>query len=293
MNIAFIGIGLMGEPMVRNLAKAGHELHIWNRSPKKAEALADIATAYTTPAAAVKNAQVVITMLADGPSTTDVLINQGVIDATPEQALIIDMGSVEPEVDIKIAALVTSQNKRFLDAPVSGGVQGAEAATLTILVGGGSTDMAYARPVLEAMGRPNLLGPNGAGQTAKLANQLIVGITIGAVAEAFKLAESAGCDATKLRLALMGGFADSKILNLHGERMANRNFVAGGRSWSQLKDIKNALSLAQKNQLNLPLAQCVEAGFRSLVDDHAGGELDHSAYYLWLEKNHRQGQCGT
>ena len=288
MNIAFIGIGLMGEPMVRNLAKAGHTLHIWNRSPKKAEALADIATVYNTPASAVKDAQVVITMLADGPATTEVMINQGVIDATPAQALIIDMGSVEPEVDVAIAALVISQNKRFLDAPVSGGVQGAEAATLTILVGGSKKDMAYAQPIFEAMGRPNLLGPHGAGQTAKLANQLIVGITIGAVAEAFKLAESAGCDAATLRSALMGGFADSKILQLHGERMANRNFVAGGRSWSPLKDIKNALSLAQENQLNLPLAQCVEAGFSSLVDDYAGGELDHSAYYLWLEKNHQQ-----
>ena len=284
MKIAFLGIGLMGLPMARNLATAGHELHIWNRSAEKAEALADIATAHTTPADAAKNAEIVISMLADGSVTTDVLINQDVVNAMPEQALLIDMGSVEPEVDLKIASLATSQNKRFLDAPVSGGVAGAEAATLTILIGGDSADMEYARPVFEAMGRPNLLGPIGSGQTAKLANQLIVAITIGAVAEAFKLAESAGCDAATLRSALMGGFADSKILNLHGERMVTRNFEPGGRSWSQLKDIKNALALADQSQLDLPLAQCVENGFKSLVDDHDGGDLDHSAYYLWLEK---------
>jgi len=120
MRIAFIGIGLMGKPMVRNLVKAGHELHLWNRSPNKAEMLCDIATIHSSPVEAVKKAQVVITMLADGPITSEILINQGVVNATPKGALIIDMGSVEPAVDLKIAQLVTSQNKRFLDAPVSG-----------------------------------------------------------------------------------------------------------------------------------------------------------------------------
>lgn len=284
MKIAFLGIGLMGLPMVRNLAKAGYELHIWNRSIEKAEALSDIATVHPSPANTVEHADIVISMLADGPITMDVLSNQGVVNAMQENALLIDMGSVEPEIDLAIANMAKSQNKRFLDAPVSGGVPGAEASTLTILVGGESSDMEYARPVFEAMGRPNLLGPNGAGQTAKLANQLIVAITIGAVAEAFKLAESAGCDSGKLRTALMGGFADSKILNLHGERMVTRNFEPGGRSWSQLKDVKNALSLADNSQLDLPLAQCIKSGFTSLVDDYDGGDLDHSAYYLWLEK---------
>jgi len=274
----------MGLPMVKNLATAGHELHLWNRSSEKAEALSDIATAHATPSSAVADAEIVISMLADGAVTTDVLVKHGVVDAMPEQALLIDMGSVEPEVDLAIAKLAKSQNKRFLDAPVSGGVQGATAATLTILVGGESSDMEYARPVFEAMGRPNLLGPNGAGQTAKLANQLIVAITIGAVAEAFKLAESAGCDSGKLRSALMGGFADSKILDLHGERMVNRNFEPGGRSWSQLKDVKNALSLADNSKLDLPLANCIKNGFSSLVNDYDGADLDHSAYYLWLEK---------
>jgi len=284
MKIAFLGIGLMGLPMVHNLAKAGHELHLWNRSPEKATALSGIATAYTTPSEAVQSAEIVISMLADGGVTTDILVNQGTVDAMQEGALLIDMGSVEPEVDLAIAELATSQNKRFLDAPVSGGVQGATAASLTIFVGGDSSDMEYARSVFEDMGRPNLIGPNGAGQTAKLANQLIVAITIGAVAEAFKLAESAGCDSGKLRSALMGGFADSKILDLHGERMTTRNFEPGGRSWSQLKDIKNALSLADNSKLDLPLAQCVETGFSSLVNEYDGADLDHSAYYLWLEK---------
>ncbi len=284
MKIAFLGIGLMGTPMVRNLAAAGHEMHIWNRSRDKAEILSDIATVHLSPTDAVQNVQIIISMLADGPVTTEVLFKQGVIEVAAEGSLIIDMGSVEPEVDLKLATFAKSINKRFLDAPVSGGVQGAEAATLTILIGGDNRDVEFARPVFEALGRPNLIGKNGAGQTAKLANQLIVAITIGAVAEAFKFAESAGCDAGKLREALMGGFADSKILELHGARMVRKDFEPGGRSWSQLKDITNALTLAQQAQLDLPLAQCVEHGFRSLVDDFQGGELDHSAYYLWLEK---------
>jgi 2-hydroxy-3-oxopropionate reductase len=223
-------------------------------------------------------------MLTESTVTTAILQDGGVIEAAPDNALIIDMGSVEPECDQRLAALAAAHGKRYLDAPVSGGVAGAEAATLTIFVGGREEDMARAMPLFEALGRPNLIGPLGAGQTAKLANQLIVAITIGAVAEAFKLAESAGCDAAVLRDALRGGFADSRILDLHGGRMVRRDFIPGGRAWSQLKDIRNALALAGGNGLDLPLANTVEAGFRSLVEDYDGGDLDHAAYYLWLEK---------
>ncbi len=284
MKVAFLGIGLMGKPMVENLSQAGHELHIWNRNITKAEALSHHATVYDVATSSVKETDIIITMLADGAATRAVLLDQGVIDAAPKGALIINMGSVEPEVDIALANYAKEQGKRYMDAPVSGGVPGAEAATLTILVGGEKQDLEEAKPVLESLGRPNYLGNTGAGQTAKLANQLIVAITIGAVAEAFKLAESAGCDSAALRSALMGGFADSKILDLHGERMVTRNFEPGGRAWSQLKDIRNAMHLAKASDLQLPLAGCVEEGFRSLVDDYDGGELDHSAYYVWLEK---------
>jgi 2-hydroxy-3-oxopropionate reductase len=171
-----------------------------------------------------------------------------------------------------------------VDAPVSGGVKGAEEASLTIFVGGSAEDLEAARPALEAMGRPNLIGQTGAGQTAKLANQLIVAITIGAVSEAFKLAESSGCDLAVLQQALQGGFADSTILKQHGLRMVNRDFEPGGRSQSQLKDIRNALALAGQSELDLPLANTVEAGFTSLVNEYDGADLDHSAYFLWLEK---------
>lgn len=284
MIIALLGTGLMGAPMTRCLQAAGHELHVWNRSREKAEALADIATVYATPNAAVKQAEVVISMLADGAVTRRVLEEQGVINDAPEQAIIINMGSVEPECDIALSALAASQNKRYLDAPVSGGVKGATEATLTLFVGGDADVLEAARPALEAMGRPNLIGPAGAGQTAKLANQLIVAITIGAVSEAFKLAESAGCDLAVLQQALQGGFADSTILKQHGMRMVKRDFTPGGRSQSQLKDLRNAQALAGKMGLDLPLSNTIEAGFKSLVEDYDGAELDHSAYYLWLER---------
>ena len=274
----------MGTPMVRRMVDGGHELHVWNRSVEKAEPLSDVASVYTDACEAVKHAEIVISMLADGPVTRSVLEAQGVMAAAAENCLIINMGSVEPDCDIELAKLAEVQNKRYLDAPVSGGVKGAEDATLTILVGGKAEDMETARPVLEAMGRPNLIGPQGAGQTAKLANQLIVAITIGAVSEAFKLAESAGCDISVLQQALQGGFADSKILNLHGQRMVDRNFEPGGLSQSQLKDIRNAQALAKQGGLDLPLSNTVEEGFRSLVEDYDGAELDHSAYYLWLER---------
>jgi 2-hydroxy-3-oxopropionate reductase len=284
MKVALLGTGLMGAPMARNLAAAGHELDIWNRSYDKALRLADCATVHRHPRDAVAAAEVVIAMLFDGPVTSSVLVDQGVLEAAPRDALFIDMGSVEPDRDRELARAANALGKRYLDAPVSGGVKGAEAGDLSIFVGGSAADLEYARPVLEVLGRPTLIGPLGAGQSAKLANQLIVAITIGAVAEAFKMAESAGCDPATLRQALRGGFADSRILEQHGLRMVERDFEPGGRSRSQLKDIHNALAVAAEHGLELPLADTVERSFRSLVDDYDGGDLDHSAYYLWLEK---------
>lgn len=288
MRIGFLGTGLMGTPMVRNLCKAGFELHIWNRTPDKAQLLSDIAQVHSTPADAAAEVDIVIAMLYDGPVTSAVLIDNGVIDAMKQGSLILNMGSIEPGRDRQLAAQAQARGLRYLGAPVSGGVKGAEDATLTIFVGGKESDMQSAQPVFNALGKPHLIGPDGAGQSAKLANQLIVAITIGAVAEAFKLAESAGCDPAILRQALRGGFADSRILDLHGERMVQRNFIPGGRSASQLKDIHNALSVADAAGLKLPLSNNVEQNFRSLVEDYDGADLDHSAYYLWLEKINQQ-----
>jgi 2-hydroxy-3-oxopropionate reductase len=284
MKVAFLGTGLMGAPMVRNLVAAGQELHIWNRTKAKAEALANIARVHDTATAAMKNVDVVVMMLADGPVTREVMIDRGVMAAAADNTLFINMGSVDPATDIALAKRATAEGKRYLDAPVSGGVKGAVEASLTIFVGGKEHDFRSAEPLLQIFGRPNHLGDVGAGQTAKLANQLIVAITIGAVAEAFKLAESAGCDSAVLQKALQGGFADSRILEQHGERMVKRDFEPGGRSRSQLKDIDNALALARDSVLNLPLASVAADGFRSLVEQYDGGELDHSAYYWWLEQ---------
>jgi 2-hydroxy-3-oxopropionate reductase len=282
MKIAVLGTGLMGAPMARNLAKAGHSLTLWNRSADKALALADIGAVAATPAEAAAGAEVVLAMLMDGRATDAVLRALGTVAASAPGALILNMGSVDPATDRDLAGFARGLGRRYLDAPVSGGVAGASAATLAILVGGDAADFAAAAPVFAALGRATHLGPAGAGQVAKLANQLIVATTIGAVAEAFRLAQSAGCDAGALRHALRGGFADSRILDLHGARMVAQDFTPGGRSVAQLKDLDNAMAVAAEGGLVLPLAQTVTAAFRDLVENHGGGEMDHAAYYHWL-----------
>lgn len=282
--VTLLGTGLMGKPMAHNLAKHGHKLHVWNRTIKKAEMLSPIATVHNSAIEAVKNTDVVISMLADGPTTIEVLQNNKVIESAPKHCLFINMASSEPETDIALAKLTESMNKRFLDAPVSGGVKGAEEGTLTIFVGGYSTDYEEAQPILAALGHTTLMGPHGTGQITKLANQLIVGITIGAVAEAFKLAESGGCDPKLLRKALGGGFADSKILDLHGERMITANYQAGGKCSTQLKDMNNIINFAARYNLDLPLSKVAKSSYDSLVNKYDSGDLDHAAYYLWLQK---------
>lgn len=283
VKIAFLGTGLMGAPMARRLAAAGHELSLWNRSAARAEALSDCGRIAATPKEAVQDADIVIAMLLDGPVTVDVLSGQGCLDAAKPGTLFIDMGSVEPEADRKLAGLARDLGHAFLDAPVSGGVVGAEAGTLSIFVGGAPEVFERAKDVFAVMGRPTLLGDTGAGQVAKLANQLIVAATIGAVAEGLRLGGAGGCDIGLLRDALKGGFADSRILELHGKRMVTGDFKPGGRTASQLKDINNAMNLADACGVDLPIATCVQSGFRDLVETHDGGELDHSAYFKWLE----------
>lgn len=282
MNIAFLGTGLMGAPMARRLAAAGHPLTVWNRSPQKAQALADIATVAPDPAIAVRGAGVIICMLMDGPATRDVLSIQGVLSAAAPGTIIINMGSVDPGTDRELAKTAVAHDLHYLDAPVSGGVVGAEAGTLSIFVGGDADVLAQVSDIFAALGRPSHLGPVGAGQVTKLANQLIVATTIGAVAEGLRLAEAAGCDPALVRAALKGGFADSRILELHGRRMVEGDFTPGGRSVAQLKDIDNALAVAAEVGIDLPLSTQIGAGFRDLVETHNGGDLDHAAYYLWL-----------
>ncbi len=281
MKIAFLGTGLMGAPMARRLAGT-HDVTVWNRSADKTAPLADTCTVAPDPVSAVQDAKIIITMLLDGAAARQVL-NDATRAAMPPGALIVNMGSVDPQTDRDLAGQANGHGLSYLDAPVSGGVVGAKAGSLAILVGGDQADFAKAKPIFDQLGHATLLGDVGAGQVAKLANQLIVGISIGAVAEAFRLAQAGGCDPAALRNALRGGFADSRILDLHGARMVTGDFTPGGRSVAQLKDLDNALALAKTADLDLPLSQKITAGFRDLVENYNGGEKDHAAYYEWLK----------
>lgn len=283
MKIGFLGTGLMGAPMVRRLAAAGHTLIVWNRSFEKAAALSDCAQAVIEPAMVANGADIVISMLLDGPVTREILLTNGVLEALDKNSIVIDMGSVDPDTDKHLAKCCSERGCTLIDAPVSGGVVGAEAGTLSIFVGGDYSAFLQVEPVLSAMGRPTHLGPVGAGQLTKLANQLIVAGTIGAVAEGLLLAERGGCEPASVRQALMGGFADSKILELHGQRMVEGNFTPGGRSAAQLKDIDNALVAAARQRLRFPVGEAVQAAFRDLVETHNGADLDHAAYHHWLK----------
>jgi 2-hydroxy-3-oxopropionate reductase len=290
MRIAFLGIGLMGDPMVRRLLAAGYPVTAWNRTFSKAQALAG---AGAQPVAqldeAVRGADIVISMLEAGP-IVDGVLRQALPSLAP-RALWIDMSSTRQSEAQQFHALLTAQGRRFVDAPVSGGVGGAAAGTLAIMAGGGADDFAEAQPVLAAMGRPTLVGPAGSGQVAKLCNQLIVGATINIVAEAMLLAQAAGADPAAMRAAIRGGFAESKILDVHGQRMLERNFVAGGQVKTQLKDQRNVLAAAQAAGVTLPLTQLVTDRYQALAETipHA----DHSAALLGLEALNPGQRVGT
>ncbi|MCB1427815.1 MAG: NAD(P)-dependent oxidoreductase [Nitratireductor sp.] len=281
--VAVLGTGLMGGPMARNLAKAGFAVRAWNRSRAKAEPLSAAGIVVCdSPVEAVTGAQFVITMLTDGAAVGDVLFQQGVASAMQEGAVLIDMSSIRPDQardhQARLAELAIAQ----IDAPVSGGTRAAEAGTLAIMAGGDGAVFEKAKPVMSAMGRPVLVGPCGLGQLAKLANQAIVATMIGVVGEAMLLMQKGGGDPAKLREALKGGFADGIILQQHGERMTTGNFVPGGRSIVQLKDIDNILKAAQELDLTLPLTQMQRERFHRLCHELGGAELDHSALYLEL-----------
>lgn len=279
--ITFLGIGLMGEPMVRRLLAAGHSVTVWNRTFAKAEALAaDGARPVAQLAEAVRGADIVISMLEAGP-----IVAQVIEDALPTlkpQALWVDMSSTQQAEAQAFHKTLQWQGRRFVDAPVSGGVGGAAAGTLAIMAGGSQEDFAEAESVLAAMGRATLVGPAGSGQVAKLCNQLIVGATINIVAEAMLLAQAAGADPAAMRAAIRGGFAESKILEVHGQRMLDRNFVAGGKVSTQLKDQRNILAAATAAGVTLPVTELVTEHFRVLAETIP--QADHSAALLGLER---------
>lgn len=281
--IAVLGTGLMGAPMARNLLQAGYPVHVWNRTRAKADALASGgAVVFDHPEGAVEGVDIVITMVTDGPAVEDLVFVQGVAKRLKPGTLVADMSSIRPVEAKSHADRLRELDIGHIDAPVSGGTRGAEAATLAIMVGGEQALFDQARPILEVLGRPVRVGPSGAGQLAKLANQLIVGVTIGVVAEAMLLAEKGGADPAAIRDALKGGFADSVILQQHGERMTEGNFVPGGLSAIQLKDLNNALEAAGNSSLRLPLAEQARDRYQRLCEELHGGEMDHSAIFLEL-----------
>jgi 3-hydroxyisobutyrate dehydrogenase-like beta-hydroxyacid dehydrogenase len=278
--IAFLGIGLMGKPMAKRLLDAGYPLIAWNRTLNKAETLVTHgARVVATPAQAVRDAGIVITMLEAGPTVKEVvaLASSGLNAGT----LVIDMSSTRQSEAQELNESLKVRGVHFIDAPVSGGVLGAEAGTLAIMGGGAPEDFRRAKPVLEVLGRPVLVGPVGCGQVAKLCNQLIVGATLSIVAEALLLAHAAGADPAAVRSALRGGFAESRILEVHGQRMLDRNFLPGGQVKSQAKDMENILAAAKAAGLQLPVTELVTDVYRNLLP--LVPAADQSAALLALE----------
>ena len=281
--VAFLGTGLMGAPMVRRLLGAGYPVRVWNRDSAKAMALvADGAELAHSPAQAVAGAQVVFTMLSDGTAVADVLFAQGAAGHLDPGAVVVDTSSIAPDQARDHAARLAAQGVAHVDCPVSGGVAGATAGTLALMAGGDAQVIAQVAPVLEPLGRLTHVGPTGAGQVCKLANQQIVAITIAALAEAMVLVEAGGADRARFRQAIRGGFAESRILDLHGGRMIERDFAPGGPSRLQLKDLDTVAAVAQARGLRLPQTEAVRQAFADFVAA-GGAEIDHSGLLLHLE----------
>jgi len=282
--IGFIGIGLMGFPMAKNILKAGYYLKVFNRSQNKAEALKEFGAQVTASINdAVKDSDVVITMLTDDTAINDVMNSSNFLENLKSGATVIDMSSVKPTTATKHGENLNSKNINYLDAPVSGGTIGAEEASLAIMVGGEQNIFDEAFDILKTMGNPTLVGPVGSGQVSKLANQIIVGLTIGAVAEAITLCEKAGANPKKMIKALSGGWADSKILQTHGKRMIDKDFTPKGRTSVHLKDMSNILECANSFNTHLPISNLVKEMYKTLVEN-GHGETDHSSLYKEIER---------
>ena len=274
----------MGLPMSKNLVKAGYTLTVFNRSKNKAEPLKKFgAKISNTLKDAVDGSDIVITMLTDDTAVDEVMNNDDFTKSLKSGAIVIDMSSVKPTTATKHGNNLKLKNINYLDAPVSGGTIGAEEASLAIMVGGEKKIFDDAIDILKKMGNPTLVGPIGSGQVSKLANQIIVGLTIGAVAEAVTLCEKAGADPNKMIKALSGGWADSKVLQTHGKRMINKDFTPKGRTSVHLKDMNNILECANNYNTHLPISNLVKEMYKSLVEN-GHGETDHSSLYKEIER---------
>ncbi len=287
MKVCVLGIGFMGFPMARRLCEAGFSVSAWNRSRDKAERLAPFgATVQDLASNAVRDADIVISLLENGAVVGDVLFAQGAAAAMKPGTLVIDMSSIKPREARDHAARLGELGIAHLDAPVSGGTVGAEAGTLAIMAGGEAAEFERALPVLQVFGRATHVGPHGAGQLAKLANQMIVGITIGAVAEALLLCEKGGADMGKVKEAISGGFAESRVLQVHGQRMVERDFAPRARMSVQLKDMRNALDTAREIGFEAPITTLFESLYADGID-HGLTDLDHAGLFVELARRNR------
>ena len=274
----------MGLPMSKNIAKAGYNLTVFNRSKNKAEPLKEFgAKISNTLKDAVDGSDIVITMLTDDTAVDAVMNNSDFLENLKSGSIVIDMSSVKPTTATKHGNNLKLKNVNYLDAPVSGGTIGAEEASLAIMVGGEQNIFDDAFDILKTMGNPTLVGPIGSGQVSKLANQIIVGLAIGAVAEAVTLCEKAGADPNKMIKALSGGWADSKVLQTHGKRMIDKDFSPKGKTSGQLKDMNNILECANNYNTHLPISNLVKEMYKSLVEN-GHGETDHSSLYKEIER---------
>ena len=283
-NIGFIGIGLMGFPMAKNLIKSGYNLKAYNRSQDKADRLREFGAEISTSIeCVVTNSDVVITMLTDDAAVEKVMGSDEFISNIKEGATVIDMSSVNPVITKKYAEILKKKNINYLDAPVSGGTIGAEEASLAIMVGGDKKTFEECYDLLKILGNPTLVGPVTSGQISKLANQIIVGVTIGAVAEAVTLCEKSGTNPSKMIEALSGGWADSKILQTHGKRMISKDFSPKGKTTTQLKDMTNIINAGKAVETHLPISSLIKEMYKDLVAD-GHGNTDHSSLYNAIEK---------
>jgi 2-hydroxy-3-oxopropionate reductase len=277
--VGFIGLGIMGKPMARNLLRAGYALVVSNRSPGPVDELvAEGARSGSSPREVASLSQVVITMLPDSPDVETVVLGAaGVAQGLAAGSLFIDMSTIAPATARTVAEALSKLEIDVLDAPVSGGEQGAKNAALSIMAGGSDAAFERAKPIFEALGKNIVhVGPSGAGQVTKACNQIVVGVTIEAVAEALALAEASGVDAAKVRLALLGGFAQSKVLEVHGQRMLDRNFDPGFKTKLHRKDMNIASNAGDERALDLVAAKLVRERFDELIA-LGDAERDHSA----------------
>ena len=283
MHIGFIGLGLMGRPLALHLAQAGHTLHLWARRQASLDPFKAVdAKAHASPAEVARHAEIVFTMVADAPDVHAVIMGDNGIAAGGRRGLIVvDMSTINPNAARGIGNELAARGIEFLDAPVSGGEMGAINASLTIMVGGKVEVFDKVKPLFEKMGKSiTLIGGTGAGQVAKACNQILTGVGVLAVAEAFNFAAQSGVDPARVREALLGGFAYSRILENHGQRMLDRNFRPGFKAWMHQKDLRIVMEEAHRLGLMLPAAAATAQMFNAIVGSGMGEDDSIAALKL-------------